>query len=1068
MASLPVAESFFVSGGTLPRDSASYIERRSDAELFNSLRAGRYCYVLNTRQMGKSSLSVRTMGRLVEQGVRTAFVDLTQIGGRNVTADQWYAGLAGELGRALGLRAEMLGYFRDHASTGAMQRLFGALREVALQRIEDPIVVFIDEIDATRNLSFDTDEFFAGIRECFNRRVHDPVYKRLTFCLLGVAVPSDLIANSATTPFNIGERIQLEDFTAAELDKYGPILGPDGGTLVRRVHFWTSGQPFLTQSLCQTIANERLATAADVDALVERMFFGPKSRDTNINLADVANRALNDSAGGADPERFRADLLSAYERAWRGAALKDDESNRVTVVLKLSGLMRSNGSKLVVRNRIYRRVFDREWIEANMPGQETLRLRQSFRRGLFRATAASVVIVGVVGALAIVAWRAQREAVAAKAALDYELYVADMNSMRLFEESGDIARMQEVLERTKSSPHRGFEWGFWVGRLHDATEEYTLNYAAPGKREDGVLSLDGQQLCLVDQILSGAAIIDRRTKRAIAFTKIRGQVVATSNGFLDIEIDSPIPRIKDVKTGHELGRLGVSGEELATVVVAEQSNYAVASITTPAVAKGRDRLVVYDLRTLRPTFEWRQPGFDLHARGVSADGSRVAVTVAGSGREEVVVLDTALGTPIDRFSVKVDTVPRLSASGRFLVYTDEQMSWVMRDVAKGKIVFSVPNDPDNVPLTTSISADDRQLISVYPDGRATVTAIPSRERLALRRSVWSAQPSIQSLLIGGSTSVRLLNSLESTDSVTLTRGHRVTRNYGGKLNVLADNPRRIEWVTDPDLRPAGKFVVPTEGHSLTYNGRWFGSTEPGERSMLLRSVANRVPPLRLSPPPLNFSRGTLGDPIATVEGGGRTVSGVSATTGKRLWMYRTGAPVSSIWVSPDGSTVLASLEDTSLLAIDSRTGGLRARLETHNLKLANLTFTLDQNHFLTCGADGRALLWDLRTLRKVREFRGNAAQRVSGADLSPDGTRVATCNLTGAWQLWDVRTGAQLMDIRGSTRPLRSIAFTSDSRKILTAGEDHHVRVWSSVAQDPTVRIDLPQTFAEELKRSLK
>jgi hypothetical protein len=62
--------------------------------------------------MGKSSLCVRTMGRLREEGIRTAFLDLTKFGGRNLTAEQWYAALLAELGRELGLRAECLQYWK--------------------------------------------------------------------------------------------------------------------------------------------------------------------------------------------------------------------------------------------------------------------------------------------------------------------------------------------------------------------------------------------------------------------------------------------------------------------------------------------------------------------------------------------------------------------------------------------------------------------------------------------------------------------------------------------------------------------------------------------------------------------------------------------------------------------------------------------------------------------------------------------------------------------------------------------------------------------------------------------
>src|SRR5437763_12707228 len=78
------------------------------------------------------------------------------------------------------------------------------------------LVIFIDEIGGVRSLPFSTDEFFAAIRECYNRRTRDPSFERLTFCLLGVASPSDLIRDTRLTPFNIGKRIELTDFTEAE------------------------------------------------------------------------------------------------------------------------------------------------------------------------------------------------------------------------------------------------------------------------------------------------------------------------------------------------------------------------------------------------------------------------------------------------------------------------------------------------------------------------------------------------------------------------------------------------------------------------------------------------------------------------------------------------------------------------------------------------------------------------------------------------------------------------------------------------------------------------------------
>jgi len=81
--------SYYHPGGTLPKESPTYVTRQADQEFYDGLVKGEFCYVLNARQMGKSSLQVRTWQRLEKDGVACAVVDLTKIGG-NASEEAFY------------------------------------------------------------------------------------------------------------------------------------------------------------------------------------------------------------------------------------------------------------------------------------------------------------------------------------------------------------------------------------------------------------------------------------------------------------------------------------------------------------------------------------------------------------------------------------------------------------------------------------------------------------------------------------------------------------------------------------------------------------------------------------------------------------------------------------------------------------------------------------------------------------------------------------------------------------------------------------------------------------------
>ena len=335
-------------GGTLDVDDPWYLPRQTDVTALAHIRQpGQTLTIKGPRQMGKSSLLMRTVKAGMDAGKNVALLDFQLVGeDSKADGDLFFRRFSSWVAEQLNLPDTVEKFWNP--AYASPQNCTRYIEQHVLEPLGGPCIFAIDETDAIFQTSFSQD-FFSMLRSWHNRRA-DPIrrcWKKLDIILSTSTEPQFFIDRPHESPFNVGVTLRVEDFDPEQVGVLNarhprPLSGGDIDRLYRLVR----GHPFLTRKALYMVAGSAPTCSAGelfAHAHDDAGPFGDHLRDYLLRL------------------QRKQDLVPALRQVVDGRALNDELAS---YRLQALGLVRRDGHKVVPRCELYGEYF-RERLRSN-------------------------------------------------------------------------------------------------------------------------------------------------------------------------------------------------------------------------------------------------------------------------------------------------------------------------------------------------------------------------------------------------------------------------------------------------------------------------------------------------------------------------------------------------------------------------------------------------------------------------------------------------------------------------------------------------------------------------------